>query len=69
MNNTIEYKHLSYNKNEEKEKGKSKINHDLFPKKLYMLVEMAIALVTTAKNTIIVAMILSLLVDMPCTSL
>lgn len=43
--------------------------YDLLLKALYMLVEMASTLVTTASIIIISAIILSLLVDIPLTSL
>lgn len=44
-------------------------NYDLFSVKLYMFFEIAIILVIIASAIIVAAMILSLDVDIPCTSL
>ena len=55
---------------QESKKKHQETNHDSFPvKKLYMLVEMAIVLVTTARIIMTAAKILSLAVDIPQASL
>lgn len=48
---------------------KKKKIYELFPTKLYILLEIAITLVIRAKTIIVTAMILSFVVDIPLTSL
>ena len=50
-------------------KLKKRKTYDLFPTNLYIFVEIAMMLVTTARMTIAAAIILSLLVEMPWISL